>query len=281
MSELPLECTSALPNPEFCNPALVIAHPGHELRLYGWLVRHRPVIYVLTNGSGLQGASRLDASAALFADMNAPQGEMFGPLSDVEVYEALLAGDVGIFIGLLDGLAASFVRRKVDFVVGDSAEGFSPTHDVCRYLIDAAVALAQRRTGRRIANYQFKLTEWSDAGEECHDDACLHYALSDDLFAAKLAAAERNTALAREVAGAFAMHGRDYFRRECLRPAGAVLSTGCAPATPYYEEAGAARAARGDFDTVIRYETHVRPIVDALLDCAINGDLAGARTAAR
>ena len=31
--------------------ALFVAHPGHELRIYGWLERARPQVHVLTDGS--------------------------------------------------------------------------------------------------------------------------------------------------------------------------------------------------------------------------------------
>lgn len=30
--------------------ALVVAHPGHELRVYGWLEQARPRVFVLTDG---------------------------------------------------------------------------------------------------------------------------------------------------------------------------------------------------------------------------------------
>ena len=32
---------------------LVVAHPGHELSLAGWLTIVRPAVFVMTNGSGL------------------------------------------------------------------------------------------------------------------------------------------------------------------------------------------------------------------------------------
>ena len=40
--------------------ALVIAHPGHELRIHHWLERARPVTFVLTDGSGHTDHSRIE-----------------------------------------------------------------------------------------------------------------------------------------------------------------------------------------------------------------------------
>ncbi|HUE39393.1 MAG TPA: hypothetical protein VMR29_07805 [Candidatus Binatia bacterium] len=39
--------------------ARVVAHPGHELRVHHWMERVRPVVCVLTNGSGASGCSRI------------------------------------------------------------------------------------------------------------------------------------------------------------------------------------------------------------------------------
>src|SRR5260370_6140515 len=41
---------------------LVVAHPGHELRLFGWLCSARPDVLVLTDGSGHSGRSRIEAT---------------------------------------------------------------------------------------------------------------------------------------------------------------------------------------------------------------------------
>src|SRR5256885_1892784 len=45
--------------------AVVVAHPGHELRVHGFLCAFRPLLLVLTDGSGRGGASRLPSTSAL------------------------------------------------------------------------------------------------------------------------------------------------------------------------------------------------------------------------
>jgi hypothetical protein len=60
---------------------------------------------------------------------------MYGHLSDQEVYEAMLDQDVDLFVRLTVELAESLCLDDVDYVVGDSAEGYNPTHDFCRTII--------------------------------------------------------------------------------------------------------------------------------------------------
>jgi hypothetical protein len=32
--------------------AVIVAHPGHEMVVYHWMERHRPLYFCLTNGAG-------------------------------------------------------------------------------------------------------------------------------------------------------------------------------------------------------------------------------------
>ena len=47
--------------------ALVIAHPGHELCVYGWLETVRPRVFILTDGSGRSGQSRLKSTEEILS----------------------------------------------------------------------------------------------------------------------------------------------------------------------------------------------------------------------
>ena len=40
-------------------PALIIGHPGHELRAFKYIKDFKPDVYILTDGSGSTNASRL------------------------------------------------------------------------------------------------------------------------------------------------------------------------------------------------------------------------------
>lgn len=252
--------------------ALVIGHPGHELRVFGWALQQHPRTYVITNGAGSGGSSRLDVTSSLLKEMDAEADGIFGRISDKELYQEVLSGDISYFCDLLEELTASFIAHEIDCVVGDAAEGFNPAHDLCRYLIDSAVTLVQRRSGRQIDDYEFGLIHMEIGGAEHHDENCVHFELSAAALSAKLRAADRYVGLAKETRTALALYGEDYFRTECLRP---VVQTGAFvdPATaPYYETIGEERVQHGVFTTVLRYNNHVRPIRWALNAYAREGN---------
>jgi hypothetical protein len=70
--------------------ALVVAHPGHELRVYGWTARERPLVCVLTDGSGYAAGSRLGGTTALLTALGAAPGPIYGRFTDRELYDLLL-----------------------------------------------------------------------------------------------------------------------------------------------------------------------------------------------
>jgi len=118
------------------NPALVMAHPGHELKVFGWLSECKPRTHILTDGSG-GGPSRLHSTAKLLHRTGVVPGEVFGPVSDADMYRAILEQRIPLFLEVVDGLAASFIEHDTDLVAGDAVEGFNPTHDLCRALLNA------------------------------------------------------------------------------------------------------------------------------------------------
>jgi hypothetical protein len=78
--------------------ALVVAHPGHEVRVSGWYELARPRLFVLTEGSRSGDQGRL-LCAQSFANQNgAKLGSLFGRFRDREIYAAILAGDQTPFI---------------------------------------------------------------------------------------------------------------------------------------------------------------------------------------
>lgn len=256
------------PISQYRNPALVVAHPGHELKVFGWLHASAPRVYVLTDGSG-GGTPRLSSTTRLLNQAGAVPDEFFGPISDAEVYRAILEKRIPIFLGIVDELAASFARNGIDFVAGDATEGFNPTHDICRALVNAAVAIAERVNRRIIANYEFCLTEWEQHCREIHDQRCLHLRLEDRLLDSKLASAAEYTELKKEIEQAIALRGEEYFRVECLRKVTDPFPELEALAKPYYELFGEARVAQGKYGAVIRYEQHMLPLLQAVRSHAL------------
>jgi hypothetical protein len=237
---------------------------------------YRPWVHVITDGSGRTGASRLSSTAALIAAAGAKPGEIFGCVSDATIYQAMLTNDYKLFLRLVDALTQSFVDHDVDFVAGDACEGFNPTHDLCRSIINAAVLGAQRIAGTRVMNFEFNLTEWEPNGpQHTHDEQCVHWILDRRRLSAKLDAAARYAALKDEIRRALALRGEEYFRVECMRPVEAPASLSWRSGKPLYETWGEQRVIEGGYHAVIRFKNHVSPIMNAILDHAANGSPSG------
>jgi len=244
---------------------LVVGHPGHELRVYGWLTGMRPVVHVLTDGSGGSGASRLASTSALLQDVGAARGCIYGRMTDRQVYAAILAGDHARFLALADELAASILEAGAEVVAGDAVEGFNPAHDACRYVINAAVRLASAASGRAIRCYGSPL---EGAPVSCRAAAAadtLRVSLDDRLLARKLTAAQAYEELQAEVQRALDRHGTEAFRSEYLCPVDTNYRYGWDPdQVPYYEAFGADRVKAGAYETLVTFREHVQPLADAL-----------------
>ena len=57
---------------------LLVAHPGHELLLHGWISRTKPVVHVLTDGSAHSSRPRLARTAELLALHEISGGSPYG-----------------------------------------------------------------------------------------------------------------------------------------------------------------------------------------------------------
>jgi hypothetical protein len=248
--------------------ALVVAHPGHELRLHGWLERTRPTVFVLTDGSGHGRASRLASTRRLLAAAGAIPGTIFGRFADREIYRLLLDGETGVLLDLARELAAALVATEAEVVAADALEGYNPGHDLCRVLTDAAVALARRQSGRPIASYEFPLS--GPSGNGAPDPGALDLTLDDSALARKLAAAQAYPEMAEEVERALAGHGAEGFRGECLRPTDPAATLAAlearAGSPPFYETYGERQVAAGHYTRVLRLEEHFLPVARALAE---------------
>ncbi len=239
--------------------ALVVAHPGHELRLHGWLEQARPCVFVLTDGSGSSGPSRLASTARLLAGAGATTGDLFGALTDRDLYAAILEGRLELFTWLVDRLAAAFLRDEITTLVGDATEGYNPGHDVCRLLIDAAVELCRAEGGWQVANHAFPLTGRPDTPPADCRPVLTQVSLDDAAFARKRRAAMSYPELRYEVESVVGAVGWEAFRHEALfpveRPAGTPL-----PAAPFYEDHGERQVRLGRYRRVLRHHEHFLPL---------------------
>lgn len=239
---------------------LIIAHPGHELRVHGWLSLARPTTFVLTDGSGRASHGRLDSTSRLLARAGARPGTVYGRLTDAALYQAVLDGDVALFLALRNELAAALTALGAETVVVDAEEGYNPTHDLCRWMVESAAAAAGQGLDFPIHAYDFPLVGHPHSCPDAlrRDARWIH--LDDEAFGRKWAAACEYPELVGELRAAIDRFGKEVFRTECLRP----LRAGEPCQAPYYEEYGARQVEAGFYDRVIRYREHMLPIREAL-----------------
>lgn len=244
---------------------LCVAHPGHELRVHGWLSRARPLVFVLTDGSGRSGVSRLEYTRSVLEGAGALPANVFGRFSDREAYEALLSGQATPFLAVVDELAAAIRQQGAQYVAGDAVEGYNAVHDVCRLIINAAVRRVHSR-GLAVSNYDFPLTgNPAHCPPELRKDA-LEIRLTAEELERKLTSARGCDDLAPDLEEALRAVGPQAFAIEMLRPAPSGGSDDGMPpgAVPFYEIHGERRVGSGKYDRVLRRHQHVLPIAAAL-----------------
>ena len=223
-------------------PVLIVAHPGHELRLSAWMARTKPLLCILTDGSGGAHEARTRYSAALAEECGASVGPVFGPMPDRDWYAAILAGNAEPFVEAADRIAAAAAHGTL--VVADPVEGYNPMHDLCAAVADR-VAMA---IGGQRATYPLMVPRQD--GEVM--------ALDDEAQARKRAAVTAYAPLAEEAA-ALLKAEPSALAEERLLPATFDWPPAMVPA-PIYELFGAALAMTGVYREAIGYARHVRPI---------------------
>ena len=249
--------------------ALVVAHPGHELRVYGWLETTRPRVFVLTDGSGRTELSRLQSTTNILAGVGAHPGSIYGRFSDLKLYQALLQHDHEVFTELVCQLADEFLRERIEYVVGDAVEGYNTAHDACRLVLNAAVEMASCARGIKLGNYDFLLKGRPDDCPARLRERAVWFHLDDAAVGRKMKAADNYPELAAEVEAAIRENTADAFRVECLRPVEDDAAEQPVAAKPYYEEYAERQVAAGYYQHVIRYREHILPLAEALRECIV------------
>lgn len=263
---------------------MLFAHPGHELVIHGFMERMRPVVAVLTDGSGSTGVSRVHSTTRVLDAVGATPSEFYGVVTDQACYTALLARDHDFFIDMAERLADTLIAADVTGVVGDACEGWNPLHDIWRSVSNTAVSLASNRLGRPISNFDFLLFGSHRAAAVDADHRSIVLQLDEATYERKLASGMSYPELHEEAMVAMtgstsALVGSpelsamldarlrglnaDSYRVELLRPVyDAVPLQHFGP--PVYELYGEMMVAAGRYEEVLRYERHLAPVEDSL-----------------
>lgn len=268
---------------------LIIAHPGHELCVHGWLARVRPEVCVLTDGSGRQGIPRLSSTTRNLTEAGARPGSFYGRLTDQAIYQALLTHDLGFFTSLAAELAGALTRGGFRYVVGDALEGYNPTHDICRLVIDAAVEIARRSDpASPLENFDFALIGPTAACPRASGPDPFLLRLDEVAYRRKIEAMRACPELSDEVSAGLdgadlrvldvcgdladevkellkARGGAESFRLESLRPVRQTWEGGLFDdKPPFYERYGEKLVSAGLYRRAIRYREHFKPMAEAL-----------------
>lgn len=233
---------------------LIAAHPGHELRIFHWLELSRPIVSILTDGSGGDKTSRLHYSEATLSAAGALPGPVFGRLPDQSWYRSILATDPIPFIETVETIAASATGEACT-IVSDAVDGYNPVHDLAS-AVGRAVARRLEASGietRRMV---------SPAVPGVRGEIALQLDLDEAATRRKLAAAQNYLPLAEEATRILAEDPRSLGREVLLEDA----FDWPADFQPHWEQIGRERVRSGRYPTSITYSDHVRPIALALLD---------------
>lgn len=241
--------------------ALILGHPGHELRVFQTICRLKPIAYLLTDGSGGTGESRVESTRKTLEAIGISLVSPFpAPMRDADLYSALQTGNHAPLLAWTRALAEDLERRKIDTVIADAAEGFNPAHDLCRAIARTARKAAQVRHG-----YAYLLEGRPDACPEGRESDSVFIVGTPDEIAQKHKAIAAYPEIQYEVERAFATWGRAAFSRECLFVDDDPPETPPVEIPPAYERHGEARVKAGKYGEVLRYEQHIKPAIDALI----------------
>lgn len=221
----------------------------------------RPDVFVLTDGSGSTNQSRLEQTEVVLRAAHARRTGWLATLTDKEVYHLILQGEITAFVDRVRELAEYIISHAVQEIAGDMIEGYNPSHDLCRNIINAAVELAAGQGHPIRRNLAFPLVAKPAAEKKIQPAEALQLdaaALHD-----KQEIAMSYGALRHEVEAALQISGKEMFATEVLYDA-APLGDAPPEIPPQYERYGEKRVAAGLYRDAIRYRTHVAPLVARL-----------------
>jgi hypothetical protein len=250
------------------NCALVISHPGHELRVLGWLKAVRPLVVILTDGAGHSHRPRIELSRKIIEDVGARPASVFGSRTDRQMYEAMLGGNVAFFEELRDDIAQTLAAEDIELLAGDSVEGYNPSHDVCRCLIESAIRQVAAQGKRVPRNYEFPLVGSPDLWAQ-HPHAFCRELTPEELSwkrdTIRAYAKAVGGTLEAEVREALDGFGEGVLAREWFSPVTTVQNFDRFESEPpFYERHGERQVAKGHYRTPIRFREHLGPICQAL-----------------
>lgn len=243
---------------------LFIGHPGHELLAHKFMSIYKPAVVFLTDGSGNNNQPRIHQSVNLIKSLNLNAYSPFKPYSDRQIYDLILSNSIDSFLRIKLTLKEFILKNEFQMIVGDALEGFNPSHDLCRYLINSIV-VELKNEGFEIKNYDFFQDDVrkNQVSEKKDEDIVLE--LNKNELQKKMDACMNYPEIKSEVDKFVAHFGKEFFALEFFRKVkDPKMITSWDTEFPYYEEFGKRRIAEGAYEQLISFENHIKKIACSL-----------------
>jgi hypothetical protein len=246
--------------------ALVVAHPAHEIRVFHWLTRARPHVYILTQGSRSGADStRRRASERLIETQGASVATRWAGAWDRDLYEMLLTGNHTPLLEWTNQLAASFTERAIDVVVTDSWQYYNVAHDITYFMARLAAHQAGKVQKREITLLTYPVVPQVLAPNAPDTQTMATFDLDDAAVAAKRASLASIPDIALEAADIERSEGDSAHRTESFQRAPSLRQLLRTPSEkPLYETFGEQRVGSGIYGEVVRW-SHVQRACQALV----------------
>lgn len=250
---------------DFKKSALIIGHPGHELRAFKFIIDFKPDVFIITDGSGSSNVSRINNSIKIIESLGARYIKLFEPIPDKKIYNYIREGNISEIYNVKKVLFEQILNLKYDLIIGDSLEGFNPTHDLCRYIINSVIKDCQNKTKRDILNYSFDLDK--PPNQINSNDSSILLELNDLELEQKVKAAINYPELKFEVEKVLKLYGKEAFKYEYYSKVSDLDNLkNWDNIYPQYEIYGNERVKNGLYTEVIEFEKHIKPIAHSLLE---------------
>ncbi|MEO6650897.1 MAG: hypothetical protein ABIN89_31270 [Chitinophagaceae bacterium] len=249
------------------NAVLVIGHPGHELRAYKFIKEYQPDVIILTDGSGSNNSSRISQTIAILNSLGSKYVKILAPYTDTEIYKFILERNFDEINRVKQIIRFEIEKNRYNLIVGDSLEGFNPTHDLCRYIINSIVKdIRLDNITAEILNYGFDLDSAPNKIPVTERGNIFSLKLDASDFESKLEAALNYPEIKLEVDKAIQYFGKEAFFTEFfIENSNLDVMENWSTPCPAYESYGRQRVSNGIYNEVIEFEKHMKPIAISLL----------------
>lgn len=191
------------------NWALSIAHPGHELRLHGFLELARPFTFILTDNAEAKGQDLMWDSIKAIARAT-QQGLKIHPaalksplyrkalkvslkkgkdvkehIKDGEIQYEVANHRIDFFRYYLDYMVENLLKFDITHLLCDASEDYHLTHEVVRMVAELAVTRIKNTHGIDIELYEYALHR---PYNHSLTEECVHLQLDEGMLERKLEA---------------------------------------------------------------------------------------------